>query len=91
MFTKLQGLLYYFPENFRCNLTYYERENFSVSSLHHLFESENFRFLFFYEKSLAWEEMLEIKLQKIVGGILDKLQTLHKDGTVVEKFLALLK
>ena len=35
--------------------------------------------------------MLEIKLQKIVGGILDKLQTLHKDGTVVEKFLALLK
>ena len=35
--------------------------------------------------------MLEIKLQKIVGGILDKLQTLPKDGTVVEKFLALLK
>ena len=35
--------------------------------------------------------MLEIRLQKIVGGILDKLQTSHKDGTVVEKFLALLK
>ena len=56
MFTKLQGLLYYFPENFRCNLTNYKSENSSVSSLHHLFDSENFRFLFFYDKklSLAW-------------------------------------
>ena len=43
-----------FPENFRCNLTYYKSENFSFSSLHHIFESENFGFPFFYEKSLAW-------------------------------------
>ena len=42
----IQGLRYYFPENFRCNLTYYESENFSDSSLHHIFESENFRFSF---------------------------------------------
>ena len=51
VFSKLQGLLYYFLENFSCNLTYYESENFSDSSLHHIFGSENnFRFPFFYEK-----------------------------------------
>ena len=38
----LQGLEYYFPENFRLNLMYYESETFSNSSLHHIFESENF-------------------------------------------------
>ena len=30
-------------------LTYYESENFSKSSLHHIFESKNFRFPLFYE------------------------------------------
>ena len=39
------GILRYFPENLRCRLTYYESKNFSGSSLHHIFESENFRFL----------------------------------------------
>ena len=34
----------------RCNLTYYEGENFSDSSFHHIFESENFRLPFFYKK-----------------------------------------
>ena len=29
---------------------YYERENFSDFSLQHIFESENFRCPFFYEK-----------------------------------------
>ena len=48
--SKLQGLQYYFPEHFTCNVTFYERENFSDSSLHHIFESENFRFPFSYEK-----------------------------------------
>ena len=33
-FLKLQGLQYFFPENFRGNLTCYENENFSDSSLH---------------------------------------------------------
>ena len=47
---KLQGLQYYFPENIRSNLTYYQGENFSDSSSHHMFEPENFRFAFFYEK-----------------------------------------
>ena len=44
----LEGLIFailrYFPENFRCKLTYCESENFSGSFLHHIFESENFRF-----------------------------------------------
>ena len=31
-------------------LTYYENENFSDSSLHYIFESENFRSPFFDEK-----------------------------------------
>ena len=36
-------------------LSYYESENFSDSSLHHIFESENCRFPFLYEKlSLSW-------------------------------------
>ena len=38
------GILRYFSENFRCKLTYCESENFSGSSLYHIFESENFRF-----------------------------------------------
>ena len=45
-FSKLQGPQYYFPENFRCNVKFYESENFSDSFLHRLFESENFRFPF---------------------------------------------
>ena len=43
---KLQRPYYYFPENFRCKLTYYESKNFPDSSLHHIFEYENFRFPF---------------------------------------------
>ena len=38
-----------FSANFRYNLTYYESEN-SESSLHHIFECENFRLPFCYEK-----------------------------------------
>ena len=32
------------------NLKFYESENISYSSLHRVFESENFRFPFYYEK-----------------------------------------
>ena len=61
--SKLQGLQYYFPENFRCNLTYYISENFPDSPLHHIFESENFRFPFFYEKEPSLgRKMWKIKL-----------------------------
>ena len=50
----LPGLQYYFPENFRCNLKFYESENFSDSSFHRMFESENFRFPFSAKNSLIW-------------------------------------
>ena len=39
-----------FPKTLECNLTYYESENFSDSSLHHISESENFRFPFLNQK-----------------------------------------
>ena len=51
---KLQGLLYYFLENFRGNFTYYESENFSDSSLLHIFESAKLGFLFSSKNSLIW-------------------------------------
>ena len=45
---------------------YYESENFSDSSFHHIFDSEKFRFAFFYEKKPNLGcEMWKIKLQKI--------------------------
>ena len=43
-------ILYYIILYFKCNLTNYEGENSSDSSFHHILESENFRFPFFYEK-----------------------------------------
>ena len=39
-----------FPKTWECNLTYYESENFSDSSLHHICESEIFRFPFLNQK-----------------------------------------
>ena len=53
-FRNLQGLQYYFPENFRCNLTSHESENFSDPSLHHILESENLRFPFSMKNSVTW-------------------------------------
>ena len=44
---KLTGPQYFFLENFRCNFKFYESENFSDSSRHRIFESENFRFPFY--------------------------------------------
>ena len=35
-------------------MTYYESESFYNSSLHHIFESENFRFPFPTDNSLNW-------------------------------------
>ena len=39
-----------FPKILDAICTFYESENFSISSLRYIFESENFRFSFFYEK-----------------------------------------
>ena len=54
VFSKLQGLQTYFPKNFRCNLSFYESEQFSDSSLNHIFESENVRFTFSMKNSISW-------------------------------------
>ena len=35
-------------------ITYYESENFSDSSLHHILESENFSFPFSKKNSVTW-------------------------------------
>ena len=43
------GFQYFFAENFTCNLTFYESVNLSNSSQRRIFESEHFRFLFYYE------------------------------------------
>ena len=44
-------------------------------------------FLFFFEKY----PNVEIKLQKIVGNLLDNLRKLYMNETVIQKFLAVLK
>ena len=50
------GLQYYFPENVRCNLTFYESENFYSPTQ---FSSENFKFPFSKKISLTWGEKCE--------------------------------
>ena len=40
------GPQYYFAENFGYNFRFYESKNFSDSSLHRIFDCENFRFPF---------------------------------------------
>ena len=63
---EISGLQYYFPQNFRCNLSRYECENFSDSYLNHIFESENFRFPFSTKNiHFSGSELRKIKLQKI--------------------------
>ena len=82
--SKLQRLQYHFHENFRCNFSFYERENFSDSYLNHIFESENFRFLSSTKDGITWgSEMSKIKLQRIVGNLLDKFRQLYMNGTVI--------
>ena len=60
VFSKLQGLWYYFPENFRRNFKFNQNENFSP--LHRIFKFENFRFPFSTKNSLTWGLKCEIKL-----------------------------
>ena len=49
----------YFPEKFRCNSTLHESENFSDSFLHHILESEKFRFSFATEYCITWRGKCE--------------------------------
>ena len=48
-----------FPENFRCSLKFYESESFTVSFLHYIFESKNFRFPLCTANNLRWEMKCE--------------------------------
>ena len=48
-------------------------------------------FPFSTKNSLTWGLKCEIKLQKIVGNLLDVLRKLYINGTVIQKFLAFLK
>ena len=59
VFSKFRGLQNYFSEHFRFSLIYHESENFSDSSLRHIFEFEYFRFPFLYENSLTWAAKCE--------------------------------
>ena len=43
----------FFPKNFRCNAMYYESDNVSDSSLHHIFNPKIIGFLFFAKNSLV--------------------------------------
>ena len=58
---ELETFRNYFPENFRCNFTYYESENFSVPSLLAFLNSKIEGFLFSTKKSLTlgmkWEKL----------------------------------
>ena len=51
VFSKLQGIQHYFPENFSCKLKFYESENFHDSSLHHIFGFEKFKVSFLWSFS----------------------------------------
>ena len=58
---ELETFRNYFPENFRCNFTYYESENFSVPSLLAFLNSKIEGFLFSTKKSLT----LGMKCEKL--------------------------
>ena len=72
IFSKLYGLEYFFPENFRCNLTYYESETFSDSFLH----PKILGFLFSQKNSLTWEIKCENLTSENRRDFLDKLRKL---------------
>ena len=82
VFSKLQGLQYYFPENCRCNLKFYESENFSDSSVHRSFESRKF---FFFPNPGC--EMWKIKLRKIIGNLLKGSKVVHEWNGHLEIFI----
>ena len=70
---------YYFTENVRRSLKYYERKTFSDSSIRHIFSSENFRFPFSTKNNLT----LGVKFKRlIVGSFLE----LYMNGPEIEIF-----
>ena len=91
VFSKLQGLLYHFSENFRCNLTFYQSENFFPLST--TFQNpKNLSFPFSAKNGVTWLVRYEkLNLGNFVGDLLDKLGKLFMDGTFIYKFLAVLR
>ena len=65
-FSKLQGLRqFYFPENFRCDLAYYEGGIFFLIPLSiTFFNPKIFGFLFCTKNSLTWGVKCETKKKK---------------------------
>ena len=73
VFSKLRGIQNHFPENFRCNLTYYEGDNFSDTFFHYIFESENFRIPLKCEKikvGCPWPELWKTTIGIIAAHFL---------------------
>ena len=85
VFSKLQGLRYHFPENFRRNFKFYRNENFSDSPLHRIFKSENFRSPFSTKNNLTWGLKCEIKLIRKSYREFNRYTTkiVHINGTVI--------
>ena len=72
------------------NLTFQESKNFSNSSLHRIFESENFRFPFSAKNSLTQGAKCEkLNFRKSQGIYHASFENMT--GTVIQKFLAVLK
>ena len=82
VFSKLQGLQYYFPENSRCNLKLYESEDFSDSSLHYISESENFRFRFPKKNSLTWG----VKWEKVKPVFENRREFIREASIILHKW-----
>ena len=47
-----------------------------IPTLHHILESENFRFPFSTKKCKLVSKICKIKFQQVVGNLLDKLRKL---------------
>ena len=62
-----------------------------ISSLHRIFQSENFSFSLSSENSLTWEVKYEKLYFRRSWNLLDKLRKSYRNGTVVKKLFTFLK
>ena len=60
----------YLPENFTCNLKFFEGDNFSDSHFYQIFESWNFRFLLLWKKAKLgrWKVKNSISEKSYMNG-----------------------
>ena len=76
------------------HLTFYESENFSYSSLNHIFEPKNFRFPLFTKISLTWRvncERLNFRKSQGFYQLDNKLRKVQLNRMVIQKFLVVLE